>query len=255
MGDEEQRAGVDAQAALKPFHGGDVEVVGRLVEEQDVGFGEQDARHGRAHLPAAGKRVQRLVENVLVEPESGERGFGAVPGIVSTEVFVGGLQVPEFVEQLAVCGIGLEGAFDLREARLDEREFARGGDVGEHVLLLVGEVDLLTQDADAEALRDQDLALVGRELAEDHAEDGGLAGAVGADHADALALVDAERGVVEDGLAAQELGDVLEIDHGAAFFVFGVSSGCTGKGCPRLTPRLPPRPSAFCRGCGGVRAR
>ena len=219
VGDEQQRAGVDAQAALKPFHGGDIEVVGGFVEEQDVGFGEQDACHGGAHLPAAGKRVQRIVEEFLVEAESGERGFGTVPGVVAAEVFVGRLQVAEFVQQLRIGGIGLKRAFDLSQPRLDERQIARGGHVGQHVLLLVGKVDLLAQDADAETFGDHDLALVGRELPEDHAEDGGLAGAVRADHADAFALIDAERGVVEDGFAAQELCDVLEIDHELAIFV------------------------------------
>jgi hypothetical protein len=52
--------------------------------------------------------------------------------------------------------------------------------------------DILAEIADGDAAIDRDLALVGRLLAGDHAEQRGLAGAVGTDQADLLALL--ERG-------------------------------------------------------------
>ena len=56
-------------------------------------------------------------------------------------------------------------------------------------------------------------AFVGRFLADDHAEEGGLAGAVGADEADLLAGVELEGGVDEDELLAVLLVDVGKRNH------------------------------------------
>ena len=52
---------------------------------------------------------------------------------------------------------------------------------------------------------EEDLAVVGRDLAGGHAEAGGLAGAVGAEQADDLADVDLEVDAVHDLAAAVEL--------------------------------------------------
>ena len=55
MGDEEQRdSGLD-QHVLQPFDGGDVEMVGRLVEEQDFRRDGQRLGQRQAFLLAAGK--------------------------------------------------------------------------------------------------------------------------------------------------------------------------------------------------------
>ena len=58
-----------------------------------------------------------------------------------------------------------------------------------------------------------DLALVGLLLAGDHAEQRGLAGAVGADEADLLALQERGRGLDEEDLVAVLLADVVETNH------------------------------------------
>ena len=72
---------------------------------------------------------------------------------------------------------------------------------------------VLAEVADGELLGDGDFAFVGRFLADDHAEEGGLAGAVGADQADLFARVELERGVDEDELFAVLLVDVGEGNH------------------------------------------
>ena len=58
-----------------------------------------------------------------------------------------------------------------------------------------------------------DLAFVGHFFADDHAEERGLAGAVGTDQADLLAGIQLEGGVDEDQLLAVLLVDVGEGDH------------------------------------------
>ena len=60
-----------------------------------------------------------------------------------------------------------------------------------------------------------DLALVGLLLAGDHPEQRGLAGAVRADEADLLALLERRGGLDEEDLVAVLLADIVETDHGS----------------------------------------
>ena len=59
---------------------------------------------------------------------------------------------------------------------------------------------VLAEVADGQLLRDGNIAIVGRLLADDHAEERGLAGAVGPDQPDLLAGVQLEGGIDEDQL-------------------------------------------------------
>ena len=58
--DEEQRAGIAREPVLEPEHGVEVEVVGRLVEQQQVRAAHQRLREIEAHAPAAGEAGDRL---------------------------------------------------------------------------------------------------------------------------------------------------------------------------------------------------
>ena len=74
-------------------------------------------------------------------------------------------------------------------------------------------LDVLPEVADGDLLRDRDFALVGRLLADDHAEQRRLAGAVGPDQPDFLPGVQLEGGVDEEDLPAVLLADARERDH------------------------------------------
>ena len=56
MGDEEERPRERREEVLQPADRVDVEVVGRLVEEQDVGLRDERLAEQRAPPPAAGER-------------------------------------------------------------------------------------------------------------------------------------------------------------------------------------------------------
>jgi hypothetical protein len=73
--------------------------------------------------------------------------------------------------------------------------------------------DILAEIADRNAPIDRDLALVGLLLARDHPEKRGLAGPVGANEADLLALLERRGGFDEENLVAELLADVIETDH------------------------------------------
>ncbi len=75
---------------------------------------------------------------------------------------------------------------------------------------------LLREPADAALRGEPHLALLGRELAGDDAEQRGLADAVAADEADPGAGRQRDRGAVEEAAAADTVGDVVEGEHGGA---------------------------------------
>ena len=55
VADDDDGVGIFLQIAFQPQRAFKVKVVGRLVQEQVIGLGEQDAGKGDAHAPAAGK--------------------------------------------------------------------------------------------------------------------------------------------------------------------------------------------------------
>ena len=66
----EQRARQRLEEGLEPDDRLDVEMVRRLVHQQDVGPAEQHARHRDAHLPAARERADVAVDPLVVEAEA-----------------------------------------------------------------------------------------------------------------------------------------------------------------------------------------
>ena len=72
VADQEHAAGILREELLQPGARLDVEVVRRLVQEQDVGRLEDGARQGDPHLPARGERPLLFLEIRRGEAEPGE---------------------------------------------------------------------------------------------------------------------------------------------------------------------------------------
>ena len=212
----EQRALVRLEEAFEPDDRLDVEVVGRLVHQQDVGLAEQHAGHRHAHLPAARQRADVAVDALIVEAEAVQHFARLALERVSAEVVVLLLHLAEAREDpvhvVRARGIRhrvlqiLELVMQIADAsaardRLVEHRAAR------HLL------DVLAEVADRQLLRHRDLALVGAFFAGDHPENGGLAGAVGPDQAGLFSRIELERRVDEEDLLAVLLADVRERDH------------------------------------------
>ena len=115
MRDDEHGAAHAREEALEQSEPGEVEVVRRLVEEEDVEAREQDAGERGARGLAAGERGERLVERLRLEAHVREGSAGARLEVVAAEG-------EEAVERLAVrrgqVRIALESARELVEARL-----------------------------------------------------------------------------------------------------------------------------------------
>ena len=70
--DEDDRVRVLGQVAFEPVARVEIEVVGRLVEQQQAGLLQQQLRQRDAHLPAAGERLGRPLRVRLREAEAAQ---------------------------------------------------------------------------------------------------------------------------------------------------------------------------------------
>ena len=75
--DEQQRAGIAREPVLEPQHGVEVEVIGGLVEQQQVRAAHQRLREIEPHAPAAGEARDRIAVARVGEAQSGEQRRGA----------------------------------------------------------------------------------------------------------------------------------------------------------------------------------
>ena len=83
MRDQQDGALVGGKPSLKPEHGIEVEVVGRFVEQQELGGRHEGARQCQPHAPAAGKAVDGLNPLPGREAQPGQKLFcarGGAPG-------------------------------------------------------------------------------------------------------------------------------------------------------------------------------
>jgi hypothetical protein len=175
VGDDQDGVGVLDEVGFQPERAFEVEVVRGLVEEEEVGLGEEDGGQGHAHPPAAREVGAGLARLLVGEAQALEDGGGARLAGPGVDVGEAGLDLGDavgvlggvgFAEQGLALGVGCE-------------DGVQEGDV------VAG--NLLRDAADAGAAGDLDGAGVERELAADEAEERGLAGAVAAHEADLVA--------------------------------------------------------------------
>ena len=72
MGDIQHRSGVVLQCIFQNLFRDDIEVVGRLVEDQEVGIGEHQLGKGNSSALPAAQRVDRLENIVVCKQEGGQ---------------------------------------------------------------------------------------------------------------------------------------------------------------------------------------
>ena len=184
-----------------------------LVEQEQVGPQEQQPGEGGAHAPPAGQLAERPVDigGGEAQPAEDDPGLRLEP-VPSQRV--------EPMLHLAVAlgegGVGVgprHGGGEPFELALEPPDLdePRQG-LHEHRVLGV-DSHLLRQISHADAGVQVDAALVRRLHPGHDAAQGGLAGPVRADQADAHAPPHAPAAPVEDGLPAVTLGDVLQREH------------------------------------------
>ncbi len=207
VGDDDQRARVALEPVLQPEDGVQVQVVGGLVQQQQVGRAHEGLGQVEAHAPAAGEAGHRLGHLGLGEAQAGEELLA--PGLhrVGVGVLEGGV---EFADAVAVMG-----GFRFRQFRF---QTAQGGVAVDGVVqggALQGR-GLLGHVGDAPAGGKVQIAPVRVQLAPQEGEQAGLARAVGADEAHLLPRVEGEVGPLQQGLGAPDEGEGLEADQSRA---------------------------------------
>ena len=191
-----------------------VEVVGRLVEQQRLGVGEQDAGQLDPAALATGQRAQRLGEHPVGQPEVGAdaRGvaLGGVPAHRGELVLQPAVAAHGLVPLVVVGGLGHR---DLRLGQLVAQDVepaagqhpVAGGDVEVAAARVLREVADLADDVDLAGVRDA--------LAGERGEGGRLAGAVAADQADPVAGLHAQVGVADEDAATGTQLEAGRRDH------------------------------------------
>ena len=155
----------------------EVEMVGRLVEQQEIGLGDRDAGEHGEPLPATAQLSERALTQRFGHIECVERDLDA--------------------PALALRLLGRQRA----EHQLPERQFSEPWR------------DVLLDMPDAQAARAGDFAAAGLGRAGEAAEQGRFAPAIGGDEAEPVARGDRE-GEVGKQRRAQRDAELPQIDHG-----------------------------------------
>jgi hypothetical protein len=233
VGDEDDVARIVDEMLFQPLHAFGVEMVGRLVQQQDFRlFEEQAAQRDAAaftagkivHAPVAGRATQRLHRDFELVVER--------PAVDRVDLL---LQVAHFGEERIEIGI-------LGRIAHDRRDFVEAidevGDLAHPVhdvfldCLFRVELRLLREIADADALGRPRLALILGVIARHDLHQRGLARAVDADDRDLGSGEELQVDVVEHRLGGtgeglgQTLHDVAVLDgHRTDCSMTGVEYG------------------------------
>ena len=222
VGHRHHGAGELLQELLEPVDALGIEVVGRLVQQQHVGLGQQQPAQRNAALLAAGQRTDLRVPGRQAQRVGGdlELVLDVVAGARGDDRLVLRLLGGELVEvgvRLRVRGVDLVELLlcldDLAHALLDR--LAHG--------LLGVQLRLLRQEADADAGHRDGFAFDVLVLAGHDAQQAGLARAVQAEHPDLGAGEKGQRDVLQDGALRRD--DLADAVHGVDVLGHGGGKG------------------------------
>ncbi len=235
MGHGHDGALVLGEVLLQPVHRLGVEVVGGLVEQQQVGLLQQQLAQRDAALLTAGE--------VGDGPVAGRAAQG-VHGLLELGVEVPGVRVVQLLLQLAHLfeqRVGVVGRHLLGDL-VEPVELALDlGDAVLHVLqdrLRLVQRRLLEQDADGVAGREERVTVRGLLQPRHDLQNGRLTGAVRADDADLRPREEVQGDVVEDHLVAVRFA---RLAHGVNELSQEKPSGNLKSGSGQIHPILPDR--------------
>ena len=181
MADDQHCARVIRNHFLQQIERFQIEIVGRLVQHQQVGSARKFARQQDTATFPAGKGADFRIHHRWVEQEVLEIGGDMLAYAVHVD------PVTAFGQNIA------------------------------HGFLWVEQFALLIDHHARQRLGQRDLSCVGCEFAGQHIEQRGFARAICADNADPVTALDAQRKRLDDRALAKGFGDVLRHDHRLRF--------------------------------------
>ena len=228
VADHDDSAVVVQQEVVEPLHGGNVQVVGGLVQQQDVGVAEQGLCQQHLHLETGVQGLHVVIVQVHPNAQALENAAGVGLGLVAAHLGVLCLEVggPQAVligeVLLLVEGVHLPANLVQGLVAHDDRVQHGVGVIGVLVLL---------QHGHAHLGQDGHRAAGGLQLAGEDFQKGGFASAVGADDAVAVAPGELQVHVGEQGGALIAQGQIRNSNH--VGLLYGDSMVC------RHTPLYP----------------
>ncbi len=191
----EQGVGIVFKVALQPRRGLQIQVVGGLVQEQQVRGAKEHRRQGHPHAPPAGEGVEGTMLGGFVETEPGQDGGGAGLGGMGVD----GLE--SFVDFGDARRVGAPVELTSQTVQLRVRPEGRleGG--------LLSPRGVLGKHPDPGFGAQVNRPAVELGLPQYQPNEGGLSGAVGPDEPHLVSGRHVGGGVVEQGPAAQTKGD------------------------------------------------
>ena len=213
VGDQDDGGVHLGERSLEPFERGDVEVVGRLVEQEQVRLRGQRAGERGAGQLAAREGREVAVELVHAEAEAANRLARLVAPAVAAGGLEAGLRFGVGGER-RLARVGRHPLLELGEATLDlEHPGEAADDVVAERQAEVARRALIVEHH-AGALGERDAAGVGGGLAGEDAEERRLARAVAARERHAAAPLQPERDVLKKLALTDELGEAGGLDDG-----------------------------------------
>jgi len=225
--DEQQRPRQLVQLLLQPVHRVGVQVVGGLVQQEQIGPRQQRPGNGHPLAQATGQLRHRPVPVLHAQPV--EQRLGVVLGAPAAHLLNAVAEGGELLHQLLVLlgrgGLQPLAQLGVRGQGLLQRGLRHGQLRGHRGAL--GELRLLRQVGDTGAAAQLQLARVRLRRAGENLHQRRFAGAVDAHQAHALALFNREGEALEDGAAAE-----AELDVGGTKQRHGVWTPEKAKGAP-----------------------
>ena len=224
--DQHEGVRIVLQIFFQPVAGFEIEMVRRLVEQQQVGLLQKKLGEGEAHLPSAGEFVGQarpvFFREAQAHQDASDFGFDRVAVAGAEFVFDAVVAVGDGVVFRA-------GVVEFRHAVRERFEFRfHGAQVVEdrHALgedAAAGEREaVLRKISGGRAFGDDEAAVVEGVHAGEDLHERGLAGAVAADQADAVAGRDEPVRVFEEEFVAETFSGAGELNHISFKIVAGV---------------------------------
>ena len=211
MADDEDCAGIALEVGFQPFHRRKIEVVGGLVQNEDVRLLQQQLCQPQAGQLAAGQDCDVLGPGILREAHAGQHLFDVDVHIVSIGC----------VDDVLQCIVLLQQRGILRRSRhpaLQDLHLCHGiqhmGEAGAHLAVDIQrgvQLRVLFQIPKDDAMGHTELALIVGIFPGQDLQKGGLACTVLAHDADAVLPLDAGRDIMQDDLLAEGLSQFFQM--------------------------------------------
>ena len=211
VGNDDHGGLAGVEHPFQPANGIDIQVVGGLVQQQDVGVGKQGLGQQHPQLPA--RRHLAHGAEMQFPGDTGTQQDLTRPALggIAVHFREQGLELGDF--HAVVLG-HLGQRVNTVPLLLDLPQLPVAHDHGVHHREFLERELVLVQAANTLVGRNGDIARRGHKTAVEDFHEGGFAAAIGADQAVAIAVAELDRDIFKQRLGTELHGDIGGRDHG-----------------------------------------